>query len=112
MLTAFLPIDRSRALRRLVHGAAPCCLALYWLLFWQVVCSPDRFTATSGGYLLLRETFHVLLFLQLLCLAGSSLFLGQDLKAVYQTNRVPVLELILDAWPVVLAAVFLLSGRL
>ncbi|MGM9565644.1 hypothetical protein [Evtepia sp.] len=112
MLTAFLPIDRSRALRRLVHGAAPCCLALYWLLFWQVVCSPDRFPATSGGYLLLRETFHVLLFLQLLCLAGSSLFLGQDLKAVYQTNRVPVLELILDAWPVVLAAVFLLSGRL
>ena len=112
MLTAFLPIDRSRALRRLVHGAAPCCLALYWLLFWQVVCSPDRFPATSGGYLLLRETFHVLLFLQLLCLAGSSLFLGQDLKAVYQTTRVPVLELILDAWPVVLAAVFLLSGRL
>lgn len=112
MLTAFLPIDRSRALRRLVHGAAPCCLALYWLLFWQVVCSPDRFPATSGGYLLLRETFHVLLFLQLLCLAGSSLFLGQDLKAVYQTNRVPVLELILDAWPVALAAVFLLSGRL
>ena len=112
MLTAFLPIDRSRALRRLVHGAAPCCLALYWLLFWQVVCSPDRFPATSGGYLLLRETFHVLLFLQLLCLAGSSIFLGQDLKAVYQTNRVPVLELILDAWPVVLAAVFLLSGRL
>ena len=112
MLTAFLPIDRSRALRRLVHGAAHCCLALYWLLFWQVVCSPDRFPATSGGYLLLRETFHVLLFLQLLCLAGSSLFLGQDLKAVYQTNRVPVLELILDAWPVVLAAVFLLSGRL
>ena len=112
MLTAFLPIDRSRALRRLVHGAAPCCLALYWLLFWQVVCSPDRFPATSGGYLLLRETFHVLLFLQLLCLAGSSLFLGQDLKAVYQTNRVPVLKLILDAWPVVLAAVFLLSGRL
>ena len=112
MLTAFLPIDRSRALRRLVHGAAPCCLALYWLLFWQVVCSPDRFPATSGGYLLLRETFHVLLFLQLLCLAGSSLYLGQDLKAVYQTNRVPVLELILDAWPVVLAAVFLLSGRL
>ena len=112
MLTAFIPIDRSRALRRLVHGAAPCCLALYWLLFWQVVCSPDRFPATSGGYLLLRETFHVLLFLQLLCLAGSSLFLGQDLKAVYQTNRVPVLELILDAWPVVLAAVFLLSGRL
>ena len=54
----------------------------------------------------------MLLFLQLLCLAGSSLFLGQDLKAVYQTNRVPVLELILDAWPVVLAAVFLLSGRL
>ena len=112
MLTAFLPIDRSRALRRLVHGAAPCCLALYWLLFWQVVCSPDRFPATSGGYLLLRETFHVLLFLQLLCLTGSSLFLGQDLKAVYQTNRVPVLELILDACPVVLAAVFLLSGRL
>lgn len=112
MLTAFFSTERPRTLRRLVHVAAPCCLALYWLLFWQVVCSPDRFPATNGGYLLLRETFHVLLFLQLLCLAGSALFLGQDLKAVYQTNRVPVLELILDAWPVVLAAVFLLSGLL
>ena len=112
MLTAFLPADRPRTLRRLVHVAAPCCLALYWLLFWQVTCSTDRFPATNGGYLLLRETFHVLLFLQLLCLAGSALFLGQDLKAVYQTNRVPVLDLILDAWPVVLAAVFLLSGLL
>ena len=112
MLTAFFSTERPRTPRRLVHVAAPCCLALYWLLFWQVVCSPDRFPATNGGYLLLRETFRVLLFLLLLCLAGSAFFLGQDLKAVYQTNRVPVLDLILDAWPVVLAAVFLLSGLL
>ncbi|MDD7289296.1 MAG: hypothetical protein PUH00_06225 [Clostridiales bacterium] len=108
MLTAFFPAQRPRTLRRAVHVAAPFFLLSYWPLFLLLLCDPDGLPSSPAAVALIQLLFWVLSLGICLCLAGSALFLGQDLKIIYQNNRVPVLDLLLDAWPIVLTAVFFL----
>ena len=112
MLIAFFPTQRPRTLRRAVHLASPVFLLSYWPLFLLLLCDPDGLPSSPAAVALIQLLFWVLSLGICLCLAGSALFLGQDLKTIYQKNQVPVLDLLLDAWPIVLTAVFLLHGLL
>lgn len=98
----------ARILRRVVHIASPFFLLSYWPVFFLLLCDPDGPPTNPAVFFLARLTFWLLTIGACICVAGSTVFLFQNLKLVYQKKQIPLLDLFLDSWPFVLAVVFLL----
>lgn len=103
----------SPMVRKVVHYTFPLSILAAVLILWAFVNGylGDYMwdtTETNLTTFAVNTVFTGTLLVAAGSLAGSALLFGQDLRYILHTNDIPVRDVILDVYPLVLVIVFLL----